>query len=345
MRLVLFSLLFVCSLSLGAQQNPYQVYHRSNWQAVNPAAFDRAFYLNSNPGNSPTMIFAGSSNLQWIGVEGAPQYHFASAEYAPYLRDPSLPPMRYGFQIALDQTDILSRLHIGGNITYRIRLDRRNKFLYIGTNIEGVFNRIDVANIRLADDKDPYIVNGALNSRSAYLDASLGVFYRRMLGGQGGSKHDAFVCGFSLPQAITMGLDKSDSVSLTPGALRNFYAMVGWFFDPGAYDAGIDFEPTIWVRGSRDFQYYTLPWLKGSPVSVDVNLRAYFGASGNNPQPLWVGLGIGTNTMLSADVGYQWSPEGGDGQSLRIGLGFTYPLGKIVRLGPTVEATVAYAIE
>lgn len=346
MRIVLLYLFLLAgALPLCAQQNPYQVYHRANWQAVNPAAFDRAFYLNNHANNNPTTIFSGSSNMQWLGVEGAPQYYFASVEYAPYLRDASLslPPLRYGFQMALDKTDILSRLHIGGNLTYRIKLDRRSKFLYIGANIEGVFNRIDVNGIRLADDQDP--LKGTLNSRSGYLDATLGIFYRHMFGGPRGSKHDAFVCGFSLPQAITMGLNRTDSVRLTPGALRNFYAMVGWFFDPGEEDGGIDLEPTIWVRGSRDFQYYTLPWLQGSPISVDVNMRAYFGASGSKPQPLWLGLGIGTNTMLSGDVGYQWSPEDSDGQSFRIGLAFTYPLGRIVRLGPTVEATVALAIE
>lgn len=350
MRIFSFLILFIAIQTVvPGQQNPYQIYHRSNWQAVNPAAFDRAFYLNNNPNNNPTMLFAGSTNWQWAGLEGAPRYHFISAEYAPYLRDPDLPPMRYGFQMALDETDIISKLHLGTNFTWRVKLNRRSKFLYIGANIEGVFNRIDVAGIRVANPSDPYIIpqdkGGFLRDRSGYLDATLGIFYRSMMGGTRGSKHDAFFCGFSLPQAITVGLNKSDSLGLTPAAFRNYYAMFGWFFDPGEEDTGIDFEPTVWIRSARNFQYYTLPFLKGSPLSVDFNLRAYLGPSGSKPQRFWVGAGIGTNTMLSGDLGYQWAPEDSNGQMFRLGLGFTYPLGKIVRLGPTFELTAAYALE
>lgn len=342
---LLIYLIVINQYILPAQQDPYQIYHRINWQIANPAAYDRAFYQPT----APAIIITGNTNRQWLGTEGAPQHHFISAEYAPYLRNDKMPPMRYGFQVALDKNNILSRLHLGGNFTWRIKLNKESNYLYAGANVEGVSNRIDISSIRLSDPYDLYATpkeqGGLLAPRSTYLDATLGIFYRRLSEKKEKADPNAFFCGFSLPQTITMGLNQSDSAGITAGAFRNFCVFLGWYLTPRGNNSGVDFEPAIWIRSTRSFQYYSSAFFKRSPLSLDANFRFYFGGSANTLRPFWAGLGWGTNAMFSGDIGYQWSLEGANRQVLRLGLGFAYPLGKVVPFGSSFEATVAYGFK
>ena len=324
----IFLLLCFATAPLCAQQTPYDVFYRSNWQFANPAAIDRSHYL-SRYHNS--MVLNAGFRQQWIGLEGAPQLYFVSAEYCPEQENTQMPGQKFGLTAYGDKTDAIG--------TYGIYLNYSRYFLipytdghvlHIGLSAGANLYQIEWEKIRLLNPGDPlYNTQGS----QAYVDFSLGALYR---------VRKEFYLGLSIPQTFTLNVQSRDSLGrFARERVRHVYLNIGWFIQRGRYDyslprpdeSDILIEPSAWVRYVPGVSYSTL--LHNFPLSIDANLRVHY------KQRFWVGAGYGTNGMINTEFGISRMLD--NETRWRIGLGYGIPVGKkYLSLGHSVELNMGY---
>ncbi len=327
---------FLLILAIGAntakaQQTPFTLFYRNNWQFVNPAAIDRAHYLTSN--TKPTVINVGS-RAQWLGLEGAPLFYFASAEYCPE-RPRGLPHHKIGVTAFGDQTDALGTYGFYGNYSYYFPLGySRGKVLHIGISPGFIWSNLNIGKLR-GDLTDPVLAN---NNQRGYFDFAFGVMYRNS---------DKFYVGASVPQTFSLNVYQSGEPNnkaplFKTQRIQHFNVHCGWFIRRGAYDLSASgdetvwtLEPSIWLRMTPGLTYGTL--LPGSPFSLDANFRAHY------RQKYWFGTGAGTNGIANLELGFYANM----GESkIQVGIGYGQPvLRNKVNLGPSLELTGAFYMD
>lgn len=324
-----FSLGFLVALTvtpaLWAQQTPYTVFYRSNWQQVNPAAFDRSFYIR----NHNTVALNGGSRVQWIGVEGAPIFYYASAEFCPEPENSQHPANKFGVTAFGDRTDAIGTYGFYANYARYIPMPYTDgHFLHIGLSTGALFNNVNVNKLRPLDGGDPIINTQGTRS---YLDFAVGLMYRI---------RRVFYIGASMPQTFSFAFGEGSSKDRA----RHFYLMAGGFINgnqPSPNDRTRPLwmiEPSIWVRAAQNARFQTLA--ENFPLSIDANVRVHY------DRKLWFGGGYGTNRMANVEIGFLVA-TGGDARSsggnFQLGVAYGYPLGKkYLSFGSSVELTTSY---
>jgi len=327
------AMMTLVAVTLQAQQTPYQVFFRNNWQAVNPAAIDRVFFFRTQP----SILLSGSYRQQWLGTEEAPAYSFLSFEN--FIEDSGL---RWGVSAFQDKAGPTSTVGMYGNLTQTISMGK-GKFLSVGLNLGAIRFQIDPEKL-IFDNKQAEQEAGTLdNLNRFFLDLSGGIFYRKK------ALHDnpdMFYTGLSIPQTITVNAGSRGNDGLfSTERIPHIYYMLGWYISPGNYDDDfpVDIEPTLWVRYVPGVTYSSIA--NNFPLSVDATVRAYFGNYRRKSNPFWVGAGYGTNTMMNMEVGYHWINPKDTEKSFRVGLGYSFPVGnRLLNLGHSMELTAAWAI-
>lgn len=310
-------LLFWYGLAIG-QQTPYLKFFQQNWTMINPAAVDKSFiFQEQNP-----FILHAAYREQWIGLEGNPRLIFTGFEHQPAGGE----NYKWGFQVFSDQAGTLSTYGGYFNYAYGIPLDRRRSHrLFIGMNGGLVRYGLNWRNLQLKDPNDPLDL---IIKDVVYLDFNLGIFY------QAGEK---FYAGLSTPKSIFW---QNTQIQSEERVKTNIVPVV--YFIGGAFLGQPDqvlFEPSIWIRYSEGANYYT--WFDQAPVSMDFNLRTYF------RDRFWLGIGAGTNSQLSVDIGINKTLPGilGDtSDRLRIGMGYNIPVAtNLLNLGHSLELSISYS--
>lgn len=321
-------LLIRSGLTLHAQQTPYTVFNRSNWQFINPAAIDRSHYLTQH---HSTMVVNTGYRQQWIGLEGAPLLGYVSLEYCPKQFSRSLPGTKLGVTIFGDKTDAIGTYGLQGNYSYFFPLPRTaGHTIHIGLGAGANYYSVNWSKIRLAKPGDP--IEQAYKGQF-FADFSMGFLYR---------VQKRFYAGFSVPQVFTLSTkDKETNGKFRKEVFPYFNINIGGFIQRGEYDykskipdeTTIVIEPSVWLRFARGIAYSTL--LNNFPFSIDANVRVHY------RQKFWVGGGYGTNGLLNVEAGFGGVLE--NDNKWNIGLNYGVPVGKkYISLGHSAELTMAY---
>lgn len=348
-----FAAFFLSSPWLFAQLTPVGYFYRTQWQLANPAAIDRilmSYHTTEHPDHHITF----NARPQWHlnGVEGAPLTGFISYENAPNGSTYRLfrkYPVRWGFTIFGDKTDLLRRYGLYGNYSYELRFKDPHRSgltraLRIGLSA-GVMQQ-SVGNLRPRNPADPLIVRPP---DVVVADVAFGLFYQRQ------KRHgNVSYWGLSLPGAYTGSISGNGRQYPFTQKFSRFYLMWGRYFASrtralGRDEGGIEWEPTIWLRGTprQDFYYYTLFKDGGLPLTLEATLRMYLATDYDKPARLWLGGGFGTNLVATAEGGMNF-PVYRDGKgyrNLQIGLAYSMPVSKtLLQLGTTFECTASLSL-
>ena len=328
LRYLLALALFLSVAGLSAQQVPLDIFYRSNWQMVNPAAVDRAFYLS--PRHNAWM-FNSAFRQQWIGLEGAPRTYFVSLEYCPDLAT-NKAGYHLGATLIRDQTDALSTTGFHAIYSFFFPVPNNPEHvIHLGFSPGIVASALDVQKIRLVDPSDPA---PNLNENRLFFDFAFGAMYR--------IRKD-FYFGVSVPQLLGVKLNHFNQDSARINRRQHIYLHTGWFIEAGDYDYSNSnppdqrtwvIEPSLWLRYVPGVAYSTV--VHGFPFSIDANIRVY------RLRAVWAGLGYGTNGMATAEFGV--GKKIGNGNRIQVGFASGFPLGrKRLALGPSAELTAAYS--
>jgi hypothetical protein len=340
------ALMVCCAHTVSGQLTPLGTFYRTQWQWANPAAIDRV--LMSYRSQHPDLQLTVNARPQWqiTGVDGAPITGFISFENAPRGGAYKKYPIRWGFSIMGDKTDVVGNYGAYGNYSYEFRFDnsRGGPVRKLRLGISGGVVARQYQNWRPLNPTDPLLVQP---SNKTYIDAAVGAFYQRF-----GKFGNVTYWGISLPNMFGLDMSKNREQLLLKDKFTQAYFVWGKYISSRRReydDGGIEWEPTVWVRGvpRSHYQYYN--WFKNGapPVSVDVTLRAYMGTSNHAPAKIWMGGGIGTNRMLTLEGGVNL-PKMGRGSevesNVQIGLAYSVPFGRnLIQLGHTFELNVAWS--
>lgn len=326
--------LFFCCANAAAQQAPYTLLYRQNWQLVNPAAMDKWQFF-SNRHNSTWLVNSGY-RLQWAlpGIEGAPRTFFVSTEYAPGVNGGSNPynPIRLGFTLMSDQAGAFRT--VAGRFNFSYYIQSKREFLHMGLSGGFVQQKLSKEELRFADNATAPAYE---TDNQIYGDFSFGAFYRRRLRR---ASNNQLYAGVSVPQALLVNRKPASIYKGVP-----VYVVVGSFIEAGPTDYSaigsqrvIIFEPSLWVRYAGGVGFESISSKALQPISVDADFRCYW------RDRLWAGIGYGTNQSGRLELGV--IPHINDENRLRIGTSFSAPMGrKYLNLGSSVEFTAAYGLK
>ncbi len=313
----------------SAQQIVYNSFYQHNWQLLNPAATDPAFYAKNGSAN-PNFLIQLNARNQWMlaNVPGAPRFAYSSIEYSPTVTVRDRAFTKFGLTTVLDQTDALKTTGVYFNAAFfRAGLD---DFFSFGFSPGYVSTSLDAGKLRTADG--PYLAGQADPIVAAFeghraIEVPLGVFYRKKTG-----YDNSFYTGLSMPRGLAFNLsDRKETEG--KAALRRFQKphinAIAGLKNELVWDNGnksLVLEPTLWLR-----------WARGAGIGADLGARAWF------DEGFWFGASAGSNTQFNVEGGLYRLLGHDQMTGYRIGIIYgAPPVGKNRRLGNSVELTLAY---
>lgn len=353
-----FTLLFFCIVICTeniAQQLPTNSFYQMNWQTINPATLDRAFYTKFWA-EMPISIVTASYRQQWIGFKEAPSNAFLSYERIINDDDPRYGNFsKWGFNVFRNSVGAFSTYGIHGNYNYRFHIGE-GQMLQIGFSPGIIRTQIGEISTSYVSSPGSTLTNTDtwLQSRQGQsrliFDLSAGIFYCNK------SNDDRQIfCGLSIPQLADIGLsdtsrnNKSISTNLRKPQIN---LLAGMFIDPlGDYEEWVLLEPSILVKYTPRIQQGTL--LKQIPLAIDFNFRSYFSLEkfiSSSIQNFWLGAGYGSNANLNIELGvtkaFSDTRTNTEGRFVRLGILYGVPLGnRYNNFGQTIEALLAVSLE
>jgi type IX secretion system PorP/SprF family membrane protein len=315
-NLFLFTMVFVLSLPLAAQQLPLFSIYRDQRQILNPADMSNNYLLNEM-----NISLGASYRNQWLGIEDSPQTQALSFEY---INDDN--HIILGGHILNDQAGKLGQTGIYGRFAYRLELSRRiDQALVFGIGAGMVQYRARLSEITFAETEDFALVDDNL----IYPDFSLGAFYHYK---------DQLYAGLSAPQIFglsTVFRDSSDQRSIDIRRSPHLYGVVGGFIDVAWFGSSTSFiEPSLWLR-----------YVPHSPISADLNVRYQI----SDFYWLGVGGGIGWGAQFSSSLHFETGFQLGEAVNIyngqwKIGFAYDVALSRYRSLfGSSFEVLLSYA--
>lgn len=326
------------SMIATAQQESFMSYYDDGITAINPGAF-RPEQMSGH-----YSLFARFGyRQQWLGFNFAPSTMQVQVEgWLPgydYLFGTD-GATRVGVHLTVDDSDPLMSYNAYGQLAQQIKLGERT-FISLGGNLGFISYRFDPRNL----DEDPNLIPDSHTT----LDAGAGVLFAHY---NDDDDPWGFFLGFSAPHVLGIDLNfERDDESLQVERVRHYYFTVGgalgdregWRFR---------FKPTI-VAG----------YLRNAPLYVDTNLEFQLSPNGHNTsQQVWIGVGAAMGQSAIADISaneptYQFTTSSvsfrvgvnmpyndNDTGAFRVGIGYTFPLGEILKLGNTYEITLSWML-
>jgi type IX secretion system PorP/SprF family membrane protein len=241
--------------------------------------------LNYNPayaGSRGSLNFTGVHRSQWVGWDGAPTTQFLSV-HAPVARK----HVGIGGNLSYDRIGSRTNFTAMANFAYHMQLNSKNLRLALGASAGLNSNQYNFQSLIVTDQTDP-----------TFLTANSSLKPNFGLGAYLYSKR-AYL-GFSVPKLLKSNIDNNTSNSFLQ---RHFFAAAGYAFPISTV---FDIKPSVLVK-------YT----KNAPVTVDVNVSAYF------YKKLWVGALYRVNEGLGFNASYQINDK------LMMGYAYDFPINKL----------------
>ncbi len=335
-RIALILLALASSLPAEAQRNLYTQFFPYCWQLINPASVEPGLFSGRGEDRPQQMASIGVRG-QWIGAENAPRTVFAAFENSNKNQ-----PFRIGGFMVHDEAGAFKTTAGYVNYTYFIQLKKR-QFLHLGVSIGGISTTLDKSALTWEDPDDPMIQ--ALPPNQGMVDVGIGALYRFVFGPRSNkAQHNNYgYIGLSVPGLAPSGFPLRSTDILKKMRFSNVYLLAGARIEPSDYDYRIAWEPFVWIRFTPPGVVLYTANANGLLVSADLHIRGYL-----NPRsgvPLWFGCGYGTNRLLRVEAGWQGEPRQAAKQRLRIGVGYSTPVGiSALNFGPSFELTSAYIL-
>ena len=323
-KYLLVALCFCCQMAMGQQTNLFSFY-RQNWQFLSPAMPN----WNDLQGCAQYFTLNAAYRQQWIGYKGSPANYLVSFEN---MLDPTYraSPVKWGFGVYGDHTDILSSNGAYANYAYTFLLDRRlERKFHIGLNFGVMQQRLNFDGVRFHDNvpNDQLLTAWRETPNRLYADVNVGAAY---------TYGRDFYVALSAPQLINLGFSGGSNV-FTPLRRQHINFLVG-----GAIQ---NFHPSLWVRWVPRVSYSSI--FENNPISADLNVR--YQIENRRDKILWLGLGASTSKWLHVEVGipniFKQKKRNGDYQ-MSVGLAYDLPMSPLgASLGQTVELNVGFTWE
>lgn len=233
MKRTLFIYLWLLGFSvvLQGQQEGLHTQFMFNKLAYNPAFAGRYDFTQ----------LTGIYRAQWLGLEGAPESQFASANL-PFSTRSGL-----GFSLSRQAETIFQRIQAEGMYSYGFPLGPGT--LRLGISVSLRYLEQDYTDDRLVGsqpiDQDPAISREV--QRQTYGNTGLGVYYHT----------DHFFAGVSAPRLLETDIDLEDNDGTISRERRHLYVMGGAAFD-------LDQQWTL-------IPQTLLKWTPGAPFNIDLN--------------------------------------------------------------------------
>lgn len=291
-----YTLLLLVTLLLqiaNAQQSPWLVFYRQNWQLLNPAALNRYFYNRTTPEPPDRISFGIRSEA--IKAKNAPKTGFLNFEVLyPEHR------IRWGGQFFFDKTDAISYTGGAFNFAYLVTDPREKLKISLGIQPSLFAYQVNINKLVPEVAGDPLL--GFYNKPRWDFDFGFGFFMKKDRGTAGrglrSRRTPEWYLGLSAPNLILLAKRRNGGIFGGSERVPHINIIAGIFKDIGA-DAGL--EMTCWLRAARSTRMVNTI-ANNSLLSMDVNLRYHF--TGQLDKGLWAGVGIGTNAVGSLEAGY-----------------------------------------
>lgn len=210
----------------------------------NPLLFNPAY-----AGTRGSINLVASGRFQWVGFEGAPRSQFLSFS-APVVGQ----SLGLGFHLSNDQIGARSRTSAFADISYGIKLNRKDHRLAFGMSGGADWQMYNFSRLYTTDPGDPAYGYYASRVRPNF---GAGIYYY-------GERH---YVGVSVPRLLRNRLGNQDIGENLQR--RHFYVTAGYVFK---INSVVDFKPSTLVKISEN-----------APLSFDLNANFLF------HKTLWVG--------------------------------------------------------
>lgn len=198
--IVLFTVLYVWSPRVTAQQDPQYTQYMYNMNVINPA------YAGSKESLSLTALYRD----QWSGLEGNPTT-MTFALHSPFGNNVGL-----GLSAIRDELGPVSETNVYADFSYTLRLGGDLR-LALGVKAGATFHDVGLTGLTLQDPSDPFFSE---NINNVYPNVGAGAFFYS----------EKFYVGLSVPNMLnSIHLDEN---GLKYGSeVQHYFATAGYVFD------------------------------------------------------------------------------------------------------------------
>lgn len=271
-RLLLLVWATFFGLGLWSQQVPFY-----NHNLRNPAVFNPAYYGFKNTINAYIV-----RNQRFAGFDGGAYNHYLTVDGKMFLD-------QLGFGVELYQYASGLQKQLGGKLglKYSIRLAEKHH-LALGVTGSILHNNIDISQIMVMQQADPYMANLGDNKVTGSLD--VGLLYHWEAG---------LRIGFSVPQVIGNKVNYSDQNT------RGFYRLARHIMADVAYDFKFLKDKSLIL--TPDFM---VRWIPGAPIQYDGSIMlewnklGWFSATYKSDYA--VSFNLGFSILKQVQIGYSY---------------------------------------
>ena len=275
---IITATLLLIAITGFAQQLPFSSQYYTNQFVTNPAF----------TGNKESTNAFLTHRSQWTGMAGAPQTSYLTIDGPIEVKNIGL-----GLNLYSDVTDIISRVGVSGNYSYKLSINDDNKILF-GLALGVINNKIDFSKTLVRDTDDPFLFTQTQSKTVFNADFGLGYTWKKL------------EVGFTIPQLLGNKIKyrSNDDAYGYYRLERHYIGAVKYVFDV-IKDKEITAYPLIMVRGAS-----------GSPFQYDVNAVIDWKKIG------WFGITYHSNNAIALSVGVRY-------KNLSIGYAYDLGIGKI----------------
>lgn len=211
-----FLILFICPMTLQAQQD-----EQSSMYMFNPLLFNPAY-----AGSKHEINAVGVARSQWIGMKGAPQSQFVSVHSPIKFRN-----MALGVHLSNDKIGARSRTSAFLDYSYTLQLGKERK-LNFGISAGGDQIGVNYSDLNALDPTDPQYLASISQFK---FNGGAGVYYYS----------NRFYAGLSVPRLIEAKL-YDGSVLLSGSYFKRHYFFTGGYVFP--LNSVIDLKTSVLIK-------------------------------------------------------------------------------------------------
>jgi type IX secretion system PorP/SprF family membrane protein len=233
LKIYFASFMLIAFTNVEAQQTPFSSQYYTNQFVTNPA-------LTGVKGTTNAFL---THRTQWVGIEGAPQTTYFTAD-GSLLQD----KVGLGLVMFSDVTGILSRTGFNANYAYKLQINADNS-LRFGLSAGVLNNKIDFAKAIVLDNTDPLLSSQEQTRTSVTADLGLTYIWKSL------------EVGFAVPQVLGNRVNYQNNIEFTGdyNLSRHYYGSLKYTVDISRSN-GITAYPLVMVRS-----------VQGAPLQYDIN--------------------------------------------------------------------------
>lgn len=264
--------LLAIGTALKAQQETQHSMYFFNPLLLNPAY----------AGSQEAIQVTGTVRDQWTGLKGAPKTQVLSI-HSPLKKE----SIGVGFTVLNDQLGITKNTGVYADLSYSIKVNKKNNRLAFGIKAGMDFFRQDFSNLKVNDNTDELYTDG-FNYKKNLFNIGAGIYYY-------GKRH---YIGISTPRLVK---NKINLASDQQALQESHYYLFGGIV--------IKINPAINMRPS-----FIVKYVNNAPLSIEGNLSFLF------YDKIWIGAMYRHKAAAGLNIMYNIS------QNLRLGYAYDYQL-------------------